>query len=236
MNTLKILSGGAAQGLVDSLAAKFRDITGYVIEGEFGAVGTMAEKLRAGRPADVLILTTAVLDALARDGFIVSGAATDVGLVEAAIAVRASDPAVAVDTADALRDSLRACDAFFVPDTKASTAGQHIAKVLSQLGIAGDMKDRLREFPNGATAMRHLASSDAARPIGCTQTTEILNTPGLTLIGPLPPGCELATMYAATPTGQTTHATAATTLIKLLTASEQHGARQRAGFLSRSGN
>lgn len=233
MNTLKILSGGAAQGLIDSLATKFREIAGYVIEGEFGAVGTMADKLRAGTPADVLILTTAVLDALARDGFIAPGAATDVGLVETAVAVRASDPAVSVATADALRNSLRACDAFFVPDTKASTAGQHIAKVLSQLGLTDEMKDRLREFPNGATAMRHLASSDAERPIGCTQTTEILNTRGLTLVGPLPPGCELATMYAATPTAQATHTDAAAALIKLLTAPEQQEARQRAGFLSK---
>lgn len=230
MNTLRILSGGAAQGLVDSLSPKFREMTGYNIEGEFGAVGTMAEKLRTGTPADVLILTTAVLDALARDSFIASGAATDVGLVETTIAVRASDPAVHVETADALRDSLRACDAFFVPDTKASTAGQHIAKVLNQLGLADEMKSRLREFPNGATAMRHLASSDAARPIGCTQTTEILNTPGLTLVGPLPPGCELATMYAATPTARTAHAAAAAALISLLTAPEQHATRQRAGF------
>lgn len=233
MNTLRILSGGAAQGLVDSLAPKFREMTGYAIEGQFGAVGTMADKLRAGTPADVLILTTAVLDALARDGFIASGAATSVGLVETAVAVRASDPAVDIGTADALRASLRACDAFFVPDTKASTAGQHIAKILSQLGLTDEMKDRLREFPNGATAMRHLASSDAARPIGCTQTTEILNTPGLTLIGPLPSGCELATMYAATPTLRTAHASAASALLNLLTAPEQQETRQRAGFLTK---
>jgi molybdate transport system substrate-binding protein len=96
------------------------------------------------------------------------------------------------------------------------------------------MKSKLREFPNGQTAMRHLASSDATRPIGCTQTTEILNTRGLTLVGSLPPGCELATMYAATPTVQTAHAEAASALIKLLTAPEQREARQRAGFLNKS--
>jgi molybdate transport system substrate-binding protein len=233
MKTLRILSGGAAQGLVDSLAPRFRDMTGFTIEGEFGAVGTMADKLRAGSPADVLILTTAVLDALARDGLVVSGAATDVGLVETAVATRASDPAVQIDNADALRDALRGCDAFFVPDTKASTAGQHIAKVLSLLGITEEMKPRLREFPNGATAMRHLAASDAARPIGCTQTTEILNTPGLTLVGPLPSGCELATMYAATPTMKAENAAAAQVLVDLLTAPDQRALRQRAGFLDK---
>lgn len=233
MQTLRILSGGAAQGLVDSLALKFREMTGITIEGEFGAVGTMADKLRAGTPADVLILTTAVLDALARDGLVASSAATDVGLVETAVAVRASDPAVHIDAADALRDALRGCDAFFVPDTKASTAGQHIAKVLGLLGITEEMNPRLREFPNGATAMRHLATSDAARPIGCTQTTEILNTPGLTLVGPLPPGCELATMYAATPTVKAENAATARALIDLLTAPDQRALRQRAGFLDK---
>ncbi len=73
--------------------------------------------------------------------------------------------------------------------------------------------------------MRHLAASDAARPIGCTQTTEILNTPGLALIGPLPAGCELATMYAAAPTAQTTHAVAAAALINLLAAPGAASAR-----------
>jgi molybdate transport system substrate-binding protein len=76
-----------------------------------------------------------------------------------------------------LRDALLAADAIFVPDTKASTAGIHVAKVLQQLGIADEVAARLKIFPNGATAMRHLAASDARRPIGCTQSTEIISTP-----------------------------------------------------------
>lgn len=231
MTTLKILSGGAAQGLVDRLAPKFKDITGWTIEGEFGAVGTMADKLRAGTPADILVLSTAVLDQLAREGFI--GTTTDVGQVETAVAVRASDPRVKVDSAEALREALLASDAFFVPDTKASTAGQHIAKVLEKLGITNDMRARLREFPNGATAMRNMAASDAVRPIGCTQTTEILNTPGLTLLGPLPDGCGLATMYAAAIPTKAPNAATAQMLIDLLTASEHRALRQQAGFLDK---
>ena len=45
--------------------------------------------------------------------------------------------------------------------------------------------------------MRALAQSRAARPIGCTQVTEILSTPGVTLVGPLPKEFELATVYTA---------------------------------------
>ena len=100
---------------------------------------------------------------------------------------------------------LLAADAIFVPDTKASTAGIHVAKVLAQLGIADEVAARLKIFPNGATAMRELAASDARRPIGCTQSTEIISTNGVMLSGSLPPGCELATMYTAgiTDTGRT---------------------------------
>ena len=51
MSSLNILSGGAAQGLVASLAPAFKAQNGYDIRGEFGAVGAMAEKLRKGMPA-----------------------------------------------------------------------------------------------------------------------------------------------------------------------------------------
>ena len=40
------------------------------------------------------------------------------------------------------------------------------------------------------------------RPVGCTQSTEIISTEGVVLSGSLPPGCELATMYTAAVTTQ----------------------------------
>ena len=42
---LKILSGGAAQGLVHALSPQFQAQTGCEIEGIFGAVGAMRDKL-----------------------------------------------------------------------------------------------------------------------------------------------------------------------------------------------
>ena len=54
---LAILSGGAAQGLVAALARQFEAETGCGIAGTFGAVGAMRDKLLAGEPADLLILT-----------------------------------------------------------------------------------------------------------------------------------------------------------------------------------
>jgi molybdate transport system substrate-binding protein len=232
MSGLNILSGGAAQGLVASLAPDFKALTGFDIAGEFGAVGAMADKLRKGTPTDIVILTAKIIADLAGENVVVAASIADLGLVETAIAVRAGDPLVAVKDAATLREAFLAADAIFVPDTKVSTAGIHVAKILQQLGIAGAVEARLKIYPNGATAMRHLAVSDAARPIGCTQSTEIISTPGVVLSGPLPPGCDLATMYTAAVTARAASAKQAEALIDLLTAAGQRERRERAGFIS----
>jgi molybdate transport system substrate-binding protein len=231
MASLNVLSGGAAQGLVASLAPKFKKLTGLDIAGEFGAVGAMAEKLRNGKPADIVILTASMVAKMADENWVDPATIADVGLVETAIAVRAGDAKVSVADGADLRAALLAADAIFVPDTSTSTAGIHVAKVLQQLGIASDVAARLKIYPNGATAMRHLADSDALRPIGCTQTTEIISTPGVKLSGSLPSGYELATTYTSAVTTKAASAAQAQVLIDLLTAADQCELRVRAGFL-----
>jgi molybdate transport system substrate-binding protein len=232
MNNLNILSGGAAQGLVGSLMPAFKAQTGFGVTGEFGAVGAMAEKLRKDTPADIVILTAAILANLAEEKLVVAASIADVGLVETALAIRTGDPKLAVNDAAGLREALLASDAIFVPDTKVSTAGIHVAKVLAQLGIADEVAARLKIFPNGATAMREMAASSARRPIGCTQSTELISTKGVILCGSLPKGCELATMYTAGITTRAAHAPQAQDLIGLLTGASQHQQRTQAGFVN----
>jgi molybdate transport system substrate-binding protein len=146
------------------------------------------------------------------------------------MAVRAGDPLVSAKDAASLRAAFLGADAIFVPDTTKSTAGIHVAKVLQQLGIADEVAARLQIHPNGATAMRHLAASKAARSVGCTQSTEIISTAGVILSGSLPRGCELATMYTAAVTTQAADPGHARDLIDLLSGADQRELRERAGF------
>src|SRR3954453_2225783 len=95
MAALRILSGGAAHGLVTSVKPEFRAITGLDIEGDFGAVGIMAGKLRGGASADIVIVTAALIADLARENLVVAGSIKDIGVVETALALRAGDPPVA---------------------------------------------------------------------------------------------------------------------------------------------
>jgi molybdate transport system substrate-binding protein len=235
MSMVRILSGGAAQGLVGSVAPTFKTQTAFDIEGELGAVGAMADKLRKGTLTDIVILTAAIVAKLAEEKLVEPTSIRDIGMVETALAVRAGGSRISVMDVASLRDALLASDAIFVPDTKVSTAGIHVAKLLEQLGIADGVANRLKIFPNGATAMRHLAESDAQRPIGCTQSTEIISTSGVVLSGSLPPGCDLATMYTAAVTTHAIAAPQAHRLIDLLTASDAQELRNRAGFVSKRG-
>ena len=103
--------------------------------------------------------------------------------------------------------------------------------MLQQLGIADQVGARLKIHPNGATAMRELAASGATRPIGCTQSTEIISTEGVELSGSLPQSCELKTMYTAALATAAANGPQAQALIKLLAGPEAKDLRRRAGFL-----
>lgn len=230
MPSVTILSGGAAHGLVRALEAAFEAETGFTAGGPFGAVGAIAAKLRAGEPADLLILTSALIEELAREGLVEPGTARDVGGVATGVAVRAGDPAPNVADLDGLRAALLSADAIFVPDLTQSTAGIHVAKVLSSLGITDEVSGRVRAFPNGATAMRELGGARSARPIGCTQVTEILATEGVSLVAPLPKGAELVTTYTAAVCVRAASPAQAARLRDMLTDAAAGEARARAGF------
>jgi molybdate transport system substrate-binding protein len=228
--TLTILSGGAAQGLIDACAPVFKTQTGCDIEGTFGAVGAMRDKLLGGAAADLLILTSPLIAELEHSGHVVAHSAVDLGPVATAIAVRAGDAAPSVADEQGLRAALLAADEIYFPDPTQATAGIHFAKVIARLGIMGQVAQRLRTFPNGATAMRAMATAASARAIGCTQATEILNTQGVRLVAALPKGFELITMYTAGICSKAALPEQARALVAMLAGDANRAAREKAGF------
>lgn len=227
---LNILSGGAAQSVVNALASDFRSATGYELACTFSAVGAMKAKLLAGAPADLVILTQAVLAELAASGKVLPDSCADLGQVRTGVAVRAGDPLPDIASADALRSALLAAEGIYFPDPLKATAGIHFARVLDTLGIRGEVEARLRPYPNGNTAMRELAQARGARLIGCTQVTEIKSTPGVVLVGMLPREFELATVYSVGVCAAAAAPAAARRFIDLLTGAASRALRVKAGF------
>ncbi len=193
---LRVVSAGAAKGLFAAAADDLARACGVTIEGRYGAVGAMQQALLEGGPCDLVVLTRPMLARLADDGRIERDTIRALGEVRTGLAVRAGEPMPDVSRVERLRANLGAAHGLWVPDTLQSTAGRHVAAMLASLGIADTLRPRLHEFANGATAMADLAASREPLALGCTQVTEILYTPGVTLAGTLPAPYELATTYA----------------------------------------
>lgn len=230
MSLLHILSAGAAQGLVEGLRGAIYSETGRTVQGQFGAVGLMRDRLLEGASCDVLILTQALIEELAAAGRVQPLSARPLGRVRTAIAVRAGEPAPRVDTPEALKAALLAARGIYFPDPLKATAGIHFMSVLQRLGIAERVAPALRPYPNGATAMKELAAASGPGLIGCTQVTEILYTPGVQLVANLPPEFELATVYMAAVAAKSEQPQAARLVVELLAGARSAALRQSCGF------
>ncbi len=230
MTSLYVLSGGAAQGLVTQLQDRFSQKSGVAIKGTFGAVGMMKDKLLAGEPCDVMILSDALISELTASGDLVAGTAQALGAVKTGVAVKTGENAVDVSSPDALKATLRAARGIYFPDPIKATAGIHVMKVLKALGLDVELADRLRPYANGATAMKAMAECAETGLIGCTQATEILFTEGVDLVAPLPKEFELATVYTAAVCKKAGQPQAARELIAMLASAEFSALRRDCGF------
>lgn len=221
----RFISAGAAQGLVTAVARE----AGLTVDGSFGAVGAMLDKFNSGEPCDVVILTDAQIADLVGRGEVIADSSADLGTVPTAIAVREGRDLPDVSSEAALRIALLAAGAIYSPDPARSTAGIHFGKVIDQLGIRAQVEGRIRHFPNGATAMKAMAE-DGGNPIGCTQATEILATPGARLVQPLPRGFDLETVYTAGVASRAEQAKSAGDFVARLAGDASRAARIKAGF------
>jgi molybdate transport system substrate-binding protein len=228
--TLAVLCAGAAKGLVAAVEPAFTTETAAAIVGTFGAVGALREKLVAGAPCDAIVLTAALIDALDKDGHVVPGSAVPLGTVRTGIAVRAGEPWPGIHDAAALRSALLGASRLMFPDPQRATAGIHFVDVLRRLGIHDEVAVRCATFPNGATAMRALAEMRERGAIGCTQVTEINYTQGVALVGPLPAGFDLATVYTAAVCTSARDRALALCFVRMLGGAESRELRLRGGF------
>ncbi len=225
-----LLCAGAAKGVVEALRDGFARATGATIDATFGAVGAMRERLDAGAPCDVVVLTAAMIDALAAGQRAAADTVVALGRVRTGVAVRDGDPLPRLEDADALRAAFASARAVYIPDPERSTAGRHFVDVVRRLGIEDVVRARWRAFPNGATAMRALADAREDGLVGCTQVTEIRYTNGVTLAGLLPAAFELATVYAAAALRDAADAATAALLAAWLGGAQSLALRAAGGF------
>lgn len=231
MPKIKLLSGGAVQGLVAQLHDSFLSETGCEVECVFDAVGTIEDGFVEGDAADLVALTDAQITQMESDGHVVAGSARILGVVKTAIAVRKTDTVPDVRTSDAFEAALLASEGIYIPDPELSTAGAHIIRVLRKLGIDGDdLTARLRVFPNSEEALTALAKGKGKGLLGCIQTTEIRFAPDVVVAGLLPGKLGLSTIYSVAVTSRSKNPEHAAQFISKLIGADAAPLRVAIGF------
>lgn len=230
MAVIRILSAGAAQAVVERIAAAYTRETGNGVRADFGAVGAMKARVLAGEAVDVIVLTAALIDELAGSGDVAPGSRADLGKVGTGVAVRAGAPRPDVRTAHALRGNLLAATRVVCPDPATATAGRVVMRALGQLGIVAQVQPRMQYFPNGYAAMKWLAESRGPLEMGITQVTEILANPGVSYVGLLPGELQTATVYSAGVAARAQNADGARGFIARLTSASARPILAKAGY------
>ena len=206
---LRIISAGAAKGLIHDVQEPFARTLPHLelsFDNSFGAVGAMkdifkAEGLQA--PAQdlagvVMISSESILLELTKEGLLDAASYAPIGWVSTAVARLEGDDSIqAMPKEEDLTHALMHAPIIYAPDTEKSTAGIHFKKVLMALQLWTPLKERIRNFPNGAAAMGQMAKDHIKGALGCTQVTEINYTPGVEVISLLPKRFELNTLYSA---------------------------------------
>jgi molybdate transport system substrate-binding protein len=227
---LRVLSAGAAQGLTRALSRGFENDARCELRASFMPVGALEDKLLAGEGCDVVVSTATMLARYAREARVDGGTIAPLGRVSTGIAVKAGEPAPAIDGEEQLRAALSAVPRLYVPDPERATAGIHFVKVLRALGLYERLAPRLASYPNGVSAMAALAAAAEGGALGCTQVTEIRCTAGVTPVGALPPPFDLATSYAAAASMSASEPALARRFVATLAGPESADARRAAGF------
>jgi molybdate transport system substrate-binding protein len=226
---LKVVAAGAVEEPFEKLAAAFTRESGHKVDGIFGPVGGMQAKLKGGEKADVIVLSTAAMDALDKDGALVAGTRAEIGRAVAGIAVRAGASAPDISSPDAFKQALVAARTVAYTNPAAGgTAGIYMNGLLEKLGITEEVKKKALLQASGSAVADAVASG--AAEIGISFTSELLPNKGVKVIGPIPQSIGLVVTYVGAVSTGSQQADAARALITYMTRPASHDQFKEAGL------
>lgn len=226
---LRVLAAGATESTVRDAVKDFEKESGHSVVVSFGAVGALRDKILAGDPADLTIVTPVIVEQLEAKGVVRPGSRVDLGRVGGGIAVRVGAPRPAVGTAEELKQALLKADEVYYADPKTATAGAHLLAVADRLGVGQEVRRKGHTSPGGREAMAAMARSKASA-IGLTQASEILAVPEVVLVGPYPGDLQNSTTYSGIVLTRSARADAAASFLRFLASPRVQARFARAGF------
>jgi molybdate transport system substrate-binding protein len=183
-----ILSSMATKSLLAELGAACGEA---VTVESVGGVDALA-RVRAGEAVDIVVLAAKAMQTLAQEGFVEAGSLVDLALSSMVVAVREGTPHPDLSTAEAMRAAVLAAGR-----TGYSTgpSGEHMLRLVDAWGIRATLGERLVQAPPGVPVGRLLAEGRV--DLAVQQMSELMNLPGVVIVGPLPPAVQSDTVFTA---------------------------------------
>jgi molybdate transport system substrate-binding protein len=229
MAQLKVLISGGFSSAYRQVLPEFERTTGIAVRTGSGAsqgtgAQTIAAQLQRGVPADVVILSREGLADLIAAGRIIAGTDVDLARVPLGAAVPAGAPKPDVSTVEALKQTLLNAKTVVVPG---STSGIYLTtRVFPQLGIADRIAVKVTE--RGSQAASTVAAGDA--DIVIQPVSELMNVPGIEVVGRLPNEVQLVQTFAAAIVAGSNERDAGRRLIEFLASERTTAAIEKNGM------
>lgn len=189
---LHAISSMATRALLAELARDHQAQTGAEIRLESVGGVDAARRVQAGEVFDAVLLAADAIERLIASGQVQAGSRVDWVRSPVALAVRAGAPLPDIGTEAALRQAVCAAHSLGVSTGPSGTA---LLQLFGRWGVLEALRPRLVMPPPGVPVGSLVASG--AVELGFQQLSELLALPGIALLGPLPPGCAIETVFSA---------------------------------------
>jgi molybdate transport system substrate-binding protein len=189
--TLKLISSMATRELLAALAARYRRDTGTIVLTEAAGGVDVAKRIAAGEVQDVVVLAASAIDKLIDGGAVLAGTRVDLVRSGVAIAVRAGAARPPIATSEDVKAAVLAA-----PSLSYSTgpSGVYLEKLFKHWEILDAIRPRIVVPPPGVPVGSLVADGSAA--LGFQQLSELMNQPGITVLGPLPGPIQNVTVFS----------------------------------------
>jgi molybdate transport system substrate-binding protein len=222
---LRMISSMATRQVLANLIAAHERAGGAASVLE--AVGGVdaARRVQAGEAFDIVVLAANALAQLESAGKTVGGSTVALVRSGVSVAVPARAPAPDISTEEAVKAAVLAA-----PTLGYSTgpSGTHLLKTFERWGILDTVRERIVQAPPGVPVARLVAQGEVA--LGFQQLSELLHAPGITIVGPLPPGMQLMTTFSAALATTCQQPVAALALLAYLASPAADEAKRRQGM------
>jgi molybdate transport system substrate-binding protein len=186
------ISSMATRALLADLAAAWRQQGG--MEVGFESVGGVdaARRVEAGESFDLVVLAADAIDKLAASGRAVAGSRVDLVRSGVAVAVRTGAPRPDIGSEAALRQALLAARSV---GYSTGPSGVALLQLFERWGLAEALRERIVQAPPGVPVGALVARGEVE--LGFQQRSELMHLQGIDLIGELPAGARIVTIFSA---------------------------------------